>query len=105
MKTREELIKEIMADFEKEGEPVTEDEAAEIADLEIKAKKNNPRHYEQGANPRKPTTRERKVDTEKLEILTFVCEALRARGYEATIERETALHFGNFELKLIRHKK
>ena len=41
MKTRAQLIKEIMAEFEKDGEPVTEEEAGEIADLEIKAKKTS----------------------------------------------------------------
>ena len=41
MKTRAQLIKEIMAEFEKDSKPVTEEEAGEIADLEIKAKKNN----------------------------------------------------------------
>lgn len=105
MKTREQLIKEIMAEFEKDGEPVTEEEASEIADLEIKAKKNNIRHYERSTKPRDKPTRERKIDTEKLEILEELQAALESCGITATREREVALHFGDYELKLIRHKK
>ena len=105
MKTRAQLIKEIMADFEKDGEPVTEEEAGEIADLEIKAKKNNVKHYERSTKPRDKPTRERKIDTEKLEILEELQAALELCGITATREREVALHFGDYELKLIRHKK
>ena len=105
MKTRAQLIKEIMAEFEKDGEPVTEEEAGEIADLEIKAKKNNVKHYERSTKPRNKPTRERKIDTEKLEILEELQAALELCGITATREREVALHFGDYELKLIRHKK
>lgn len=105
MKTRAQLVKEIMAEFEKDGEPVTEEEAGEIADLEIKAKENNVKHYERSTKPRDKPTRERKVDAEKLEILKKIQSTLEDCGFAVSREREVALHFGNYELKLIRHKK
>ena len=105
MKTREQLIKEIIAEFEKDGEPVTEEEAGEIADLEIKAKKNNVKHCERSTKPRDKPTRERKIDTEKLEILEKIKVTLENCGFAVSREREVALHFGDYELKLIRHKK
>lgn len=60
--------------------------------------------YEQSTNERKKSTKERKVDDAKLEILQIVQSALVSNGYNATIEKEIALHFGNFTLKLIRHR-
>ena len=105
MKTRAQLIKEVIADFEKDGEPVTEEEAGKIADLEIKAKKSDVKHYECSTEPLDKPTRERKIDVEKLEIVEEQQAALELCGITATREREVALHFGDYELKLIRHKK
>lgn len=113
MKTGAQFIKEIMAGFEKDGgfvtekdeRSVTEKEAGEIADLEIKAKKNNVEHYERSTKPGNKPTRERKIDTEKLEILEELQAALELHGFAVSREREVALHFGDYELKLIRHKK
>ena len=42
---KEKLIIKIMKEFEADGEPVTREEAEEIADLEIKAKANGERRY------------------------------------------------------------
>lgn len=105
MKTRAQLIKEIMAEFEKDDEPVTEEEAGKIADLEIKAKENNVKHYERSIKPRDKPTKERKIDIEKLKILEQIQATLEEYGFTVKREREVALHFGNYELKLIRHKK
>lgn len=105
MKTRAQLIKEIMAEFEKDGEPVTEEEAGKIADLEIEAKENNVKHYERSIKPRDKPTKERKIDVEKLKILEQIQATLEEYGFTVKREREVALHFGNYELKLIRHKK
>ena len=94
-----------MAELEKDGEPVTEEEAGEIADLEIKAKKNNVKHCERSTKPRDKPTRERKIDVEKLEILEKIKVTLENCGFAVSREREVALHFVDYELKLIRHKK
>lgn len=99
---KEKLILQIMKECEADGEPITREEAEEMAEMEIKAK--GLKHYEQSTKPRKKTTRERKIDTEKLKILTLVKNALLNSGYDVEIEKEVALHFGEYTLKLTRHR-
>ena len=105
--TREKLIAEIMRECEKDGEPVTEEEAAVMADMEIKAK--GIKHYEKSDKPRKSTTRERKVDDTKRRILdecAGLLETLGAIGLETKTETEIAFTFdgAEYSLKLIRHR-
>lgn len=103
-KSLDELAKEIMEEFEKDGEPITEEEAKEMATMEIGAKEI--KRYEQSAEPKKERKpRERKVDNEKLEILKVVAAALENEGFSPEIEREVNVHFANYTLKLTRHKK
>ena len=45
-----------------------------------------------------------KVDTDKLEILKRVKCLLEDYGYEVELEKEVALHFGDYTLKLTRHR-
>ena len=40
MMDKEKLIQQIMKECEKDGEPVTKEEATEMAEMEIKAKKD-----------------------------------------------------------------
>lgn len=91
-----------MRECEADGEPITREEAEEMAEMEIKAK--GLKHYEQSEKPRKKPTRERKVDTDKLEILKRVKCLLEDYGYEVELEKEVALHFGEYTLKLTRHR-
>lgn len=91
-----------MKECEADGEPITREEAEEMAEMEIKAK--GLKHYEQSEKPRKKPTRERKVDTDKLEILKRVKCLLEDYGYEVELEKEVALHFGEYTLKLTRHR-
>lgn len=91
-----------MKECEADGEPITREEAEEMAEMEIKAK--DLKHYEQSEKPRKKPTRERKVDTDKLEILKRVKCLLEDYGYEVELEKEVALHFGEYTLKLTRHR-
>jgi len=105
--TREKLIAEIMRECEKDGEPVTEEEAAAMADMEIKAKGIS--HYEKSDKPRKQSTRERKVDDVKRRILdecAGLLETLGAIGIETKTETEIMFHFdgAEYSLKLIRHR-
>lgn len=65
MMNKEKLAEKIMLECEKEGEPVTMEEALEMAEMEIKA--NGNRRYEKSDKPRKKSTRERKVDETKKE--------------------------------------
>lgn len=100
---REKLIAEIMAECEKDGEPITRAEAEEMADMEIKAK--GIKNYVQ-AEPEKKVRKpkERKVDTDKKAILEIVAKALAENGLTAEMENEVALHFGEYTLKLTRHR-
>ena len=105
--TREQLIAEIMRECEKDGEPVTEEEAAVMADMEIKAKGIS--HYEKSDKPRKPTTRERKVDEVKQRILRGCRAYVEGIGATVTAEKtetEVTFTYGDevFTLKLIKHR-
>ena len=105
--TREKLIAEIMRECEKDGEPVTEEEAAEMADMEIKAR--GIKHYEKSDKPRKQTTKERKVDEVKQQILCGCRAYVEGIGATVTAEKtETEITFTyndeTFTLKLIKHR-
>lgn len=99
----EKLVKEIMAEAEKDGEPITREEAEEMAEMELGAKEI--KNYTQ-AEPtkRKSTEKVRKVDNDKKAILERVAETLVGMGFEPTMENEVALHFGEYSLKLTRHR-
>ena len=100
--TLEKLAEKIFKECEQDGEPITREEAEEMARMEIGAKVI--KHNAQAEKPRKKSTKERKIDTEKLTILTMLAETLAENGYNAQIEKEIAIHFGNYSLKLTRHR-
>lgn len=105
----EKLVLEIMAETEKDGEPVTRAEAEEMAEMELGAKANF-KHEATATKPRaerKP--KERKVDEEKLTILNWVERGLyEMGGIHSTKENEVKLHFnynGNeYTLNLVKHR-
>lgn len=102
VKDFDKLVKSIMADAENDGEPVTLEEAKEMARMELKASENKSR-YEKSDKPRKPRTV--KKDPEKVAIIADVCELLRAEGYDAQIVNDTRqIDFGLFSLTLVKHK-
>lgn len=72
---KEKLIKQIIAECAKDGEPVTYEEAAEMAEMEIKAKTDCKR-YEREIKENKPTNRIPKIDTEKIAIIESVAHQL-----------------------------
>jgi hypothetical protein len=74
MMTKEKLVAQIMRECEKEGEPVTKEEAEEMAEMERKAKAN--RRYEQSDKPRAKAKREPKIDQEKVKIIDFLMRVL-----------------------------
>jgi hypothetical protein len=103
---KEKLINQIMADAEKDGEPVTREEAEEMAEMEIKA--NGIKSYTQADKPKK-VTKERKVDKEKKHILGCIktlLEGLKAEDVQMKTETELSFLFGNnsYSLKLIKHR-
>jgi hypothetical protein len=102
VKDFDKLVKSIMADAEKDGEPVSLEDAREMARMEIKANEGKNR-YEKSEKPRKPRTV--KKDPEKVAIIADVCELLRAEGYDAQIVNDTIqIDFGLFSLTLVKHK-
>jgi hypothetical protein len=114
-KTLEELAKEIYKEALEDGEKVTEEEALEMAKMEMGAKdvKNYTQSEPTEKKPRKP--KERKVDADKGFILTSIrgylerlLEFEQGEGAEVEMETETCLHFdykGNrYTLKLTKHR-
>ena len=105
MVNKEKLIAKIMKECEKDGEPVTREEAEEMAEMELKAGTR----YEKADKPRKKTVRERKVDTDKLEILQACDDALCClvdNVYERKSETELSFSYNGAEytIKLIKHR-
>lgn len=100
----EKLINQIMKECAEDGEPVTREEAEEMAKMEINAKKDRRYELSEKTETKKKKPKVRKVDTEKLEILKIVAAALENDGFSCEIEKEIAVHFGNYSLKLIRHR-
>lgn len=101
----EKLIKNIMAEAEADGEPVTYDEAKEMAEMEIKAK--GVKRYEQTAPTKAKTKREVKKDSEKIEIIKKIYDFLLTNGFEnATIVNEQReITFKDFSITLTKHRK
>lgn len=107
----EKLAKQIFNECQKDGEPVTMEEAMEMAQMEIKSKENG-RHYEQKEKQKKTTKQKvRKVDEEKKAIL-LECKKTLLEKYSLeniTEKTETELNFslnGNsYCLKLTKHRK
>lgn len=104
---KEKLIQQIMRECEKDGEPVTKEEAAEMAEMEIKA--GGIKRYEKSATPRKAAAKERKVDeTKKLLLMNCktLCEGLGAKILNVKTETEITFLFNGeeYSLKLIKHR-
>lgn len=106
--TKEKLVERIMAECAKDGEPVTKEEAEQMAEMEIKA--SNLSSYVKSNKPRKPSTRKRKVDETKKRILTYCRIPLEGAGAVVTSTKtETEISFTfeeeEYSLKLVKHRK
>lgn len=104
---KEKLIAQIMKECADDGEPVTKEEATEMAEMEIKANKN--RHYEKSDKPRKTATKERKVDSTKKRLLAdckVLLEGLGAIILDVKTETEISFSFENeeYSFKLVKHR-
>ena len=105
--TKEKLIEKIMQECEKDGEPVTREEAEEMAEMEIKA--GNIKHYEKSDKPRKAAEKVRKIDNTKKRLLTNCKTLFEGMGAEIlNIKTETEITFifenNEYSLKLIKHR-
>ena len=103
----EKLAKQIMAECEKDNEPVTFEEAIEMAKMEIGNKQI--KRYEQSDKLRKKTIKTRKVDPIKADLADRFIVAIE--NYGGTVEplkTETEIHFelgdDSYTLKLIKHR-
>ena len=104
---KEKLITRIMKECEQDGEPVTREEAEEMAEMEIKA--NDIKHYEKSDKPKKAVKKERKVDTTKKKVLNncrVLLEGMGAEIINVKTETEVTFVFENeeYSLKLIKHR-
>ena len=99
------LVNRIMEECKREGLPVTESEATEMAKMEIKAAKNRASATEGDIRERKPRTV--KKDPEKTEIISKIYHFLLTNGYpNATIENEQReISFNDFSITLTKHRK
>lgn len=106
--TLEKLAEKIMIECEKEGEPVTKQEALEMAEMEIKA--NGIKRYEKSDKPRKKSIRERKIDETKKRILSAIKVLIDGMGADITnVKTETEITFNfndeEYSIKIIKHRK
>ena len=69
---KEKLINQIMKECADDGEPVTREEAEEMAEMEMKAKKDCRRYEVDTTKERKTSTREKKIDTEKVRLMELL---------------------------------
>lgn len=104
---KEKLIARIMKECEQDGEPVTREEAEEMAEMEIKA--NGIKHYEKSDKPRKTAKKERKVDETKKRLLAdcrILLEGLGAQTLSIKTETEIVFLFDGdeYSLKLVKHR-
>ena len=105
----EKLVAEIMMDAEKDGEPVTKEEAEEMAKMEMGAKEQ--RHYEKSTAPKKERkTRERKIDEDKANLFGEVVAMLQNCNLEILeTKTETEVKFrynkNDYTIKLIKHRQ
>ena len=108
MTKMEKLVADIMREAEKEGEPVTLEEAIEMAKMEVKANEDVKR-YEKAEKPRKKAEKIRKVDEEKKVLLQNVKDTLEDLGAEIKlIKTETEVTFtynsNEYTIKLTKHR-
>lgn len=104
---KEKLIARIIKECEQDGEPVTREEAEEMAEMELKASGN--RHFEKSDKPRKVVKKERKVDSTKKRLLNdcrILLEGLGAQVLGVKTETEVTFTFegAEYSLKLVKHR-
>lgn len=101
----EKLVAEIMKEAAEDGEPVTKEEAEEMARMEIGAKEI--RRYEKSVDaPKERKKREVKKDAEKIEIIKKIFNFLLTNGFkDATIKNEQReITFGDYSITLTKHR-
>ena len=103
----EKLAENIFFECYRGGEPVTEEEAQEMARMELNEKQN--RRYEKSDTPRKKVEKVRKVDPNKKRFISCIKTLLEGLGCETIpLTNETDLHFTfeneKYSIKLTKHR-
>lgn len=91
---KEKLINEIMKECADDGEPVTREEAEEMAEMEIKSKKDCKR-YERKEKHNKPSNRQPKIDAEKVKIIHYLACCLEDFTTEEESDTEVCFWASN----------
>ena len=109
MDKKEKLILQLIKEAELDGEPITREEAEEMAEMEIKA--NGIKDYTQSSNEKKPKQkREVKKDPTKVTFIHYLEEWLLTTSVEnVTITNEQKeisfdINGENYSLSLIKHR-
>ncbi len=108
MDKREKLIQTLIAEAEKDGEPITREEAEEMADMEIKA--NGIKDYAQAEEKKPRKKREVKLDETKVNFIHYLEEWLLTTNVEnvTIINEQKEVSFDikgeNYSLSLIKHR-
>lgn len=103
----EKLTAEIMRECEKDGEPVTAQEAEEMARMELGEK--TVKRYEKSDKPRKKVVKARKVDPTKKHLINCIRVLLEGLNADVVpLKNETDLHFtfegDSYTVKLTKHR-
>ena len=108
MDKREKLIQTLMAEAEKDGEPITREEAEEMALMEIKA--NGIKDYAQAEEKKPRKKREVKLDETKVNFIHYLEEWLLTTDVEnvTIVNEQKEISFDikgeNYSLSLIKHR-
>lgn len=105
--TKDKLIEKIMKEAELDGEPLTREEAEEVAEMEIKAKGVKVYEHAETKTPRKK--REVKPDEAKVELIKLITDTLYFAGLNTSIvnpQREItfSVNGAEYSLTLIKHR-
>jgi site-specific recombinase XerD len=101
----EKLVKEIMEEAAADGEPVTKEEAEEMARMEIGAKEI--KRYERSVETSKKGTRIIPKDEEKVKIIKEIYNFLLTKGYKdvTIVNEQREVKFNeNFSITLTKHR-
>lgn len=101
---KENLINQIIAEAERNNEPVTREEAEEMAEMELKSKENI--RYETAEEPKKKERKPPKKDPEKVKIISEIYDFLLTKGYSDVkiINEQREISFNDFSVTLIKHR-
>ena len=102
--TFDKLVLEIMKEAEADGEPITKEEAEEMAKMEMGAKEI--KRYEKAETTAPKKKREVKKDPEKIAIIEKIFNFLLTNGFDNAIikNEQREITFGDYSLTLTKHR-